>query len=94
MCVNPVISRGDYYTNSISAGGQRMTSRRWPTELMISWEAVGDVLTVYLFENSVFPSRCSQAVAGPQVLIARLCFRMSVLIGGHLGIRHPQVLHS
>ena len=25
------------------AGGQRMASRRWPTKLVMSWEAVGDV---------------------------------------------------
>ena len=25
------------------AGGQRMTSRRWPTKLVMSWEAVRDV---------------------------------------------------
>ena len=25
------------------AGGQCMTSRHWPTKLVMSWEAVGDV---------------------------------------------------
>ena len=28
---------------TLFAGGQRMASRRWPTKLVMSWEAVGDV---------------------------------------------------
>ena len=29
--------------NTYVAGGQRMTSRRWPTKLVMSWDAVRDV---------------------------------------------------
>ena len=47
---------------------------------------------MYLFENRVFPSCYSQAAAGPQVVKARWCFRMSILIEGHFYVPHQPLI--
>ena len=41
VCVHPCSKGCDL--PSKQAGGQRMTSRRWPTKLVMSWDAVRDV---------------------------------------------------
>ena len=43
VCVCPTLDKGFSTTILPQAGGQRMTSRRWPTKLVMSWDAVRDV---------------------------------------------------
>ena len=48
LCVcHPLYQRVQCHCSSLQplneAGGQRMTSRRWPTKLVMSWDAVRDV---------------------------------------------------